>query len=105
MFQRKRPKECNGKGECYCRYQKYYYYKHDDVICIHNCVLIPCSGCKFPFPQWHYDLFSSGKCYDCNKLEHESEIDSVEENRRSDASLDSGGSVSSIDEVIEKKTD
>ena len=97
MLCTKRPKECDGRGECYRRYTKYYYYQHDDVICTHNCELKPCSGCKFPYPQWHYDLFSSGQCYDCNKLIHESEIDSAEEELRSDASLDSGGSVDEDD--------
>jgi len=92
MLRTKRPKECDGRGECYRRYTTYYYYRHDDVICIHDCKMKPCEGCKFLYPQWHYDLFSSGKCYDCNKLINETEIDSEEEERRSDASLDSGGS-------------
>lgn len=97
MLCTKRPKECNGTGQCYRRYTKYYYYQHENVICQHDCKLIPCTGCNYPYPQWHYDLFSSGQCYNCNKQVHESEIDSEEEELRSDASLDSGGSVSSLD--------
>ena len=102
MLYNKRPKICDGTGECYRRYTKYYYYKHENVLCNHDCVLIHCSGCKCLFPQWHYDLFSSGQCYDCNKQEHESEIDSDEEDLRSDASLDSGGSISSMNEETKR---
>ena len=98
MLYNKRPKVCDGRGECFRRYTKYYYYKHEDVICDHDCILIHCFGCKCLFPQWHYDLFSSGKCYDCNKQEYESEIDSDEDELRSDASLDSGGSIVSNSE-------
>lgn len=97
MLRTKRPKVCNGKGQCYRRYTKYYYYKHDNVECSFECKLIPCSGCKIPYPQWHYDLFSSGQCYNCNKKIYSNEEDSEEEELRSDASLDSGGSVSSLD--------
>lgn len=98
MLCTKKPKVCDGRGECFRRYTKYYYYKHDNVICTHNCELIHCSGCKLVFPKWHYDLFSSGKCYDCNKVAYESEVDSAEEDLRSDASLDSGDTISSEDE-------
>lgn len=96
MLRLRLPSVCDGKGSCFRRYTKCYYYKHDNVICKYNCVMMPCSGCNCQFPQWHFDLFSSGKCYDCNKAIHVDEIDSDEEELRSDASLCSGVSIESI---------
>ena len=102
MLRTKRPKVCKGNGECYRRYTKYYYYIHEDVSCSFNCQLKSCEGCKYQYPLWHYQLFSSGQCYDCNKKLHEDEIDTEEEERRSDASLDSGSSISSLDSETKK---
>lgn len=99
MLNLRRPNVCNGSGECFRRYTKYYYYKHDDIICIHNCERIPCRGCKIPYPQYHYDLFTSGLCYDCNKEIHIEEFDTDEEMMRSDASLCSGRNSPEGDEL------
>lgn len=88
------PNKCTGRGECFRRFTKYYYYKHDNVKCVYDCVLISCTDCKCYFPKWHFELFSSGKCYECNKSLYPDETDSAEDELRSDASLASDVSYS-----------
>ena len=83
------PRQCPGNGKCYRRYKKDFFDEYFKVDCSYNCILKKCDGCYIEAPEWYYDQYSSGKCYECNKVEYCDEIDSDEEAISCDASIDS----------------
>jgi len=85
----KPPRQCPGNGKCYRRYKKDFFDEYYKVNCFYNCILKKCDGCYIEAPEWYYDQYSSGKCYECNKIDYCDEIDSDEEAISCDASIDS----------------
>lgn len=79
MLENIKTKRCKGNGRCYIRNKKYQYSKTNYTTCNHDCVLIPCNQCGKKYPQWHYDFFLTGFCYDCNKVIFPRDIDEEEE--------------------------
>ena len=79
MLENIKTKRCKGNGRCYIRNKKYQYSKTNYTTCNHHCVLIPCNQCGKKYPQWHYDFFLTGFCYDCNKVIFPRDIDEEEE--------------------------
>ena len=91
-------KICDGTGECYRRYKKYYFASYDKVECKYNCQMKRCKKCNFEAPEWYFKQYTSGLCYECNKAEYSDEADSCEDDLRSDATVDSLESIDSLTE-------
>lgn len=95
-------KICDGKGRCYRRYKKYYFDEYEKVECSYGCVMTPCKECKFQAPQWYFEQYSSGLCYECNKIVYRDEAESDEDDLRSDATIDSILSDGELEEYNKK---
>jgi len=80
--------DCNGTGLCYRRTKKNIYILDKETICNFQCKLHSCNNCHKKHPEWHYNCFTSGFCYGCNKTIYEDERNSDEDDLHSDASFD-----------------
>lgn len=80
--------DCNGTGLCYRRTKKNIYILDKETICNFQCKLRSCNNCQKKHPEWHYNCFTSGFCYECNKTIYEDERNSDEDDLHSDASFD-----------------
>lgn len=80
--------DCNGTGLCYRRTKKNIYILDKETICNFQCKLHSCNNCQKKHPEWHYNCFTSGFCYECNKTIYEDERNSDEDDLHSDASFD-----------------
>ena len=56
-------KFCDGTGQCYRCYKKYYFASYDKVECKYNCQMKRCKKCNFEAPEWYFKQYTSGLCW------------------------------------------